>query len=86
MEITLNKHVQAELEYLVELHRAHGAPNQHDSVESLVAYVLAAVADGSRRPGSCERSMLDMMGLVADCDEHHQYRSTYGKIEPARED
>jgi hypothetical protein len=44
------------------------------SVEALAAYVLASVADGSRRPGAWERQLLEHMGLVADCDEHHQYR------------
>ena len=49
------------------------------SVEDLVGYVLVSVADGSRRPGAWERQMLEMMGLVADCNEHHIYRSQYGK-------
>ena len=50
-----------------------------DSVESLVNYVLSSVADGSRRPGSWERHLLEMMGLVVDSDEHHHYRAQYGK-------
>jgi hypothetical protein len=44
------------------------------SVEALASYVLASIADGSRRPGAWERQLLEQMGLVADCDEHHQYR------------
>jgi len=76
--IEINVHVLKELEYLVELHQQSGAPNTVQSVEDLVGYVLASVADGSRRPGAWERQMLNMMGLVADCDEHHVYRSDYG--------
>ncbi|MCY1291902.1 hypothetical protein D9M70_411080 [compost metagenome] len=79
MKIEINPLVLAELQYMVKLHQQYGAPNQFDTVEGLVAYVLASVADGSRRPGAWERGMLDMMGLVADCDEHHMYRSTYGE-------
>jgi len=50
-----------------------------DSIEQLVSFVLASVADGSRRPGSWERGMLESMGLVAECDEHYEYRATYGQ-------
>jgi hypothetical protein len=70
--------VLKELEYMVELHQDCGAPNPIDSVEDLVSYVLASIADGSRRPGAWERQLLEMMGLVADCDEHYIYRSQYG--------
>lgn len=38
---------------------------------------LASIADGSRRPGSWERSLLERMGLVTD-DEHYSYRPHYG--------
>ncbi len=54
-----------------------------DSVEELVNYILASVADGSRRPGAWERQMLEMMGLVANSDAHGQYRSDYGAQEGA---
>lgn len=84
MKIDIEPSVLAELEYMVKLHQEHGAPAQFDSVERLVGYILASVADGSRRPGAWERQMLDMMGIVADCDEHHVYRSSYG--EPGRAD
>jgi len=40
---------------------------------------LSSVADGSRRPGSWERQMLQMMGLVASSDEHSEYREGYGE-------
>lgn len=81
IEIELHDGVAAELAYMVELHQKHGAVNAQDSVEALLAYVASAIADGSRRPGAWERTCLDMMGLVADTDEHHYYRSDYGKPE-----
>ncbi len=81
MKIEINAHVLKELEYLVALHQHSGASNSMHSVEDLVGFVLASVADGSRRPGAWERQLLEMMGLVADCDEHHIYRSQYGKPE-----
>ena len=79
MDITINPEILKELNYLVELHQQHGAPAQVSSVESLVNYVLASVADGSRRPGAWERQLLEMMGLVADSDEHQVYRQVYGR-------
>ena len=79
LNIDLDQRVERELQYLVDLHRQHGAPNAMESVEDLIAYVLSSVADGSRRPGSWERQMLVMMGLVADCPEHAEYRHDYGQ-------
>lgn len=81
MKIEVHPEVLKELEYIVQLHVAHGAPNPQDSVESLVNYILASVADGSRRPGAWERSMLEMMGLVANGEEHSHYRANYGPAE-----
>lgn len=81
MNIELDDAVVEELGYMIELHKQHGAPVAFDSVQELVNYILISVADGSRRPGAWERQMLDMMGLVADCNEHHMYRATYGKPE-----
>ena len=79
MNIQLNPEVLKELEYMVSLHQQFGAPAEMQSVESLVVYVMNHIADGSRRPGSWERSLLQMLGLVANCDEHLHYRSHYGK-------
>lgn len=79
MNITIHPEVEKELRYLVELHQQHGAPNTMETVEDLITYVLASVADGSRRPGAWERQLLEMMGLVADCDAHHYYRNHYGE-------
>jgi hypothetical protein len=72
--IEIDAGVRKELEYLVELHARYGAPMPMPSVEALAQYVLASIADGSRRPGAWERQMLESLGLVADCAEHHQYR------------
>jgi hypothetical protein len=72
--IEIDAGVRKELEYLVELHRRYGAPMPMTSVEALACYVLASIADGSRRPGAWERQMLESLGLVADCLEHHLYR------------
>lgn len=79
--IEINPEVFKELQYMVELHQQYGAPNPMNSVQNLVAFVLASVADGSRRPGAWERKLLEMMGLVSECDEHHEYRPRYGKPE-----
>lgn len=78
LTIEIDAAVLAELEYIVYLHRQHGAPNPAQSLDELVRYVLSSVADGSRRPGSWERGLLDSMGLVAECAEHQQYRAHYG--------
>lgn len=83
-QITINPHVYKELEYMIELYQLSGAPNPFENVEDLVGFILASVADGSRRPGAWERQLLEMMGLVADCDEHHDYRANYGN--PAETD
>lgn len=79
MQVTINPNVAKELEYIVQLHQAHGAPNPFDSVQALVDFVLASVADGSRRPGAWERGMLEQMGIVADTPLHNVYRPTYGE-------
>ena len=77
----LDSAIKAELDYLVKLHREHGAPNPQESVESLLQYVASAVADGSRRPGAWERGLLDSMGLVPDAAETEVYRAQYGAPE-----
>lgn len=81
--VQISPQVLKELEYIVQLHAKHGAPTPVNSVNELVDFVLASVADGSRRPGSWERSILESMGLVADTGEHQVYRSHYGS--PASE-
>lgn len=77
----LDPAIKAELDYLVALHQAHGAPNLKVSVESLMEYVASAVADGSRRPGAWERGLLESMGLVPDTEAAQVYRAKYGDPE-----
>jgi hypothetical protein len=81
MNVNINASIVKELEYLIELHQEHGAVNTMDSIEELVSFVLASVAEGSRRPGAWERQLLERMGLVADSEEHQYYRAQYGKEE-----
>lgn len=76
--IKIHPAVYQELQYMVDLHKEHGAPNQMESVAELVAFVLATVADGSRRPGSWERQCLYPMGIIAECPETEEYRADYG--------
>jgi len=78
MQVVIDPEVLKELEYIVALHREHGAPNPMESVEQLVNHALATIADGSRRPGAWEREILEKMGLVAACDDHQRYRKHYG--------
>jgi hypothetical protein len=78
MRVIIDAEVMMELQYIVHLHRTYGADNPVDSVEGLVAQVLTAVADGSRRPDAAERLLLDVVGLVAYCSEHGQDRGCSG--------
>ena len=78
IEIQIPEDILAELEYMVELHQVHGAPNPQATVEDLIADILTSVADGSRRPGSWERGLLERMGLVSHSNLHGIYRQEYG--------
>ena len=77
LELEIDDGVHAELERIVQLHCEHGAPHPVESVEQLAGYILASIADGSRRPGAWERELLSMLGLVADAD-HDEYWPGYG--------
>jgi hypothetical protein len=78
MEIKINDDVKSELEYMIDLHQEHGAPNPRENLEELINYILSAVAEGSRRPGSWERELVEKMGLIADTEKHHEYRMKHG--------
>lgn len=78
VRVELGPQTKSELDYLVSLHKEHGAPNPYETVEELLAYVASAVADGSRRPGAWERGVLEQMGLVPDSPAAHVYRANYG--------
>jgi len=77
--VEVDPEVLRELEYIVELHRKYGAPKQCDSVSDLLEQAARSIATGSRRPGAWERQLIQMMGLIAQCDEHNIYRAHAGK-------
>ena len=77
--IKLSEPVLSELEFLVETHRTHGAVTPCEDVAELISYVMGCIADGSRRPGSWERQLLEMMGIVGASPWLEHYRSQYGK-------
>lgn len=79
MNIEIHPAIVKELEYIIELQQRYDAPNPLESVEQLAGFILASIADGSRRPGSWERQLLYPMGLVVDCEEHEVYRDDYGR-------
>ena len=79
MNFEIDPEVLKEFEYIVQLHKRYGASNCCGSVQELLDGILAAVANGSRRPGSWQREMFENMGLVANCNEHQEHRSSYGE-------
>jgi len=85
LELEIDDGVAAELKYLVELHQRHGAANRQETVEDMLTYVASAVADGSRRPGAWERTVIEMMGLVPDAPEAGEYRARYGRPDGSRQ-
>lgn len=86
IEIEVSQGVAAELRYLLELLTDEQYGPALTSVEDLGRYVMTAIADGSRRPGSWERQMLSSLGLVSERDEHHVYRPGYGPPESESEE
>ena len=76
--IKVNELVYKEFEYMLALHQKADPDTRFESVDDLIGYVLASIADGSRRPGAWERGLLVPMGLVAETEEHHVYRASYG--------
>lgn len=82
IQVTVADEFADELEYLAKLHRQHGPAIHCDNVQDLISRVIEVVAEGSRRPDSWERGLLEKMGLVANCAESYTYRATYG--DPAK--
>ncbi|GAA3913896.1 hypothetical protein GCM10022229_03520 [Luteimonas lutimaris] len=79
-QISLDADVVAELRYMLSLLDAD--PLWQKAVVEDVLYRTAdAIATGSRRPGSAERVILNMLGLVSERAEHHVYRRAYGPPE-----
>lgn len=79
--IQVDSTLMKEFHYMVMLHQTYGADYQVEGIHELINYILRSIADGSRRPGSWERQMLEQMGLVAHSDEHQYYRSSYGNAD-----
>lgn len=79
LQVTVDPEIAGELAYMLKLQQTCGAVVQLENVEGLIHYILASIADGSRRPGSWERGLLVQLGLVADGDEHQVYRAHYGE-------
>ncbi|MGP0837863.1 hypothetical protein [Serratia sp. CY85251] len=79
LQVTVDPEIARELAYMLKLQQTCGAAVRYKNVDSLIHYILASIADGSRRPGSWERGILAQLGLVADCDEHQVYRDYYGE-------
>lgn len=73
--------VASELRYLRELLADMPYAPKLTSMEDLFRYVMTAIADGSRQPGSWERELLAKLNLVSERDEHHVYRRKYGPPE-----
>ena len=71
--------VFSEFEYMSKLLNKGDDNFTYETPEEIISFVLSSVADGSRRPGSWERQMLQMMGIVASADEHSEYRDAYGE-------
>jgi len=81
IDVAVSQGVAAELRYLLDLIADTPFGAAPTSVEDLCRYVMTAIADGSRRPGSWERELLASLGLVSERDEHHVYRRDYGPPE-----
>lgn len=79
VQVTVDPEIAGELAYMLKLQQTCGAAVQLENVEGLIHYILASIAEGSRRPGSWERGLLVPLGLVADGDEHQVYRAHYGE-------
>lgn len=90
LEILLPKHVADELSYMVNLINEAGSISiEKDSnltVEDLTKHILNHIADGSRRPGSWERQILEMLGIAVDDPRHSIYRQNYGDPQASQDD
>ena len=78
MQIEIDDELAREFEYIVQLHQEHGAPAKMENIEMLINHILTHVANGSRRPGSWERDLMQKMGLVAHGHQHYEYRPNFG--------
>ena len=80
IELEIDDGVVKELKYLQHLHRQTGSNTQvMNDVDQLIKYILSAVAKGSCQPRSCEREIVQQLGLVAMHDDHLKSRDYYGE-------
>ncbi len=79
LQIIVNPEITSELAYMLKLQQTCGAAVQFENVDGLIHYILASIADGSRRPGSWERGLLVLLGRVAQSEERLVYRAHYGE-------
>lgn len=79
VSVEVDGDIYAEFEYLLTLLKKSNNADGLETITDLINYILMGFADGSRRPGSWERGMLESMSVVADCKEHQVYRQEYGE-------
>ncbi len=79
MKIEIDNAVHSELEYMLTLLKKSNSYQEFNTPQDLINYALRSIADGSCRPGSWEREMINSLGLVANCYEHQIYREEYGE-------
>ena len=77
VSVEVDRSVYAEFEYLSMLLK--GDSELLETPTDIINVILTAFADGSRRPGSWERDMLDSVGLISNRPEHQVYRQEYGE-------
>lgn len=85
VSVEIDGDIFAEFEYLLTLLKKSDNADGLDNTADLINYILMGFADGSRRPGSWERGMLESMSIVADCEEHQAYRENYGVPKPTQQ-
>ncbi|EEH8383136.1 hypothetical protein G3164_005067 [Salmonella enterica subsp. enterica serovar Montevideo] len=56
LQVTVDPEIASEMAYMLKLQQTCGAAVQLENVEGLIHYILANIADGSRRPGSLWRA------------------------------
>ncbi len=79
MKIEIDDAVCSELDYMVTLLKKSNSYQEFNAAQDLINYALRSIANGSCRPGSWEREMINSLGLVANCYEHQIYREDYGE-------
>ncbi|RUT64490.1 hypothetical protein CKG00_15000 (plasmid) [Morganella morganii] len=58
LQVTVDPEIASELTYMLKLQQTCGVAVQLENVDGLIHYILASIADGSRRTGSLRRARL----------------------------